>query len=427
VKPEEKKPEEKKPEEKKPEEKKPEEKKPEEKKPEEKKPEEKKPEEKKPEEPVKPAFKKLKTPKGYEGMAPEDKREIAEVAASAAASAVATAVAKQQPQRIQVELLPEENEQVELAQVLEITNPRKYPKGTADGVKRVIETIKQKSLDPEGEEASGLWKALGVEFTDEDLEVAKLKRETVPIQRRLDEQIERNLALERRLATMEAAPLAKRDAVQVVEVAADLLGSKDAAAILDSDGELDKKRVEQYLEARPDDGDILVDAVRRVSNFTKSTRMAFSGADMSEEALKEVETFCKSLDQDIASTPELRVDDKGREFVPLPQFNRLSRAEKAKHWTLTPEYVQHAAANIISRDAAKAAEQARKQAERILAKHGITPGKPTAAAPVQAAAPAADSKPSSPSTGAAVMPGSPAPAKEASAMNVFARAFYGDG
>ncbi len=144
---------------------------------------------------------------------------------------------------------------------------------------------------------------------------------------------------------------------------------------------------------------IYEDAAARASNFASATYALMNGL-IAEDKDNGVHMQVRKVSEDMrrklaAVPPEESEDNEGRRYIDPAQYDRLSRANKAQHWTIGVEDVVEFANSIIAGQAKAHAEAEEKKMENYAKSKGFEIKKP-AAKPAAAPAVATRTNPAQP-------------------------------
>ena len=365
--------------------------------------------------------------------------------AAAAAEAAAKAVASVQPKPaapVTVELTDEEKYQMKVLGELEEIMPDKY-KGISKKAEAYLAEVSQlqqtfqakwetenpidqfeSEPDPEGareaaftkefnRQLGNIKKRTGYQVDNDDfIEARASLRVSAKLEKQAEELKELRQKVSKTSEVQEAEQLAP-----VVERAAITAGNdiaKEFAAdkFVDKTGKID---ADALFEADPETAHIKANAIAASQNWGATITQAFHGR-ANEQQANAVLDYCLRCEQAIKQMPAEEQDDgNGRMFATAAEFTKMTKAEQARHWVLTPEVVMAMKNNDITQAAKQAIETEQKRLAARDAKRGFKPGTTTPAAP------APSPKPVSPSASVTPNPGQAAGGSGGAQESAFAR------
>jgi len=304
--------------------------------------------------------------------------DMAKLAGQAAAEALkqsdANSRTEQAPAVDSVELDEEDQGTYEIFSQMEKSNPDKY-KGISKKFADFVESSKEyqkewmaknpdDEFDPESDEHAAFYEKHEPKYTQKDFKKAEKRVDMADVLGEVEQKYQEKIEeLEDKLSRRtESQPQARETAESAI---------KEMVAQVSPEMEkiIDEKGLEEAEKADPLVYDKISQAAETISTMVyeieqNKSRSGIFTPNSRNETHKYVSDFIKGREQYVKSLPTSSQTWNGKSFATNSEFNRMSNADKERHWTIDSTLLKNELVKEISQTVNADIEQSRKMLER---------------------------------------------------------------
>ena len=304
--------------------------------------------------------------------------DMAKLAGQAAAEALkqneSNNKVEQTPTNDSIDLDEEDQGTYEIFNQMEKSNPDKY-KGISKKFAEFVDSSKQyqqdwmaknpdEDFDPESEEHAAFYERYEPKYTQKDFKKAEKRVDMADVLGEVEQKYQNKIEeLEDKLSRRtESQPKARETAETAI---------KEMVAQVSPEMEkvIDEKGLEEAEKTDPLVFDKISQAAETISTMVyeieqNKSRSGTFTPNSRNETHKYVSDFIKGREQYVKSLPASSQTWNGKSFATNSEFNRMSNADKERHWTIDSTLLKNELVKEISQNVNAEIEQSRKMLER---------------------------------------------------------------
>lgn len=317
---------------------------------------------------------------------PVDYERIAEASGRGAAQALSKAHAK--ATLVELEVPEEEQHTIKVFETMEKMYPKQ--KGISDRYRNALKRQQEyesawqrdhpaEQFDPDADEHNEFFEKNAVDYDDKAYFNAAAKLMADESTKDIREEVKSNRAeIERERRLKEAEPTLQREEKKAGEQFFAALGDDDFSGIV-TNGTVDTAKVNALFESNPAKAEIVFGAAAAVETVARAASALFSGLETFNEKRSEhiaVNDAAVQIEDWMlrAAHPEDQLDQDGRQFAPIATFQKMTKAQQARHWTVDAQAIHQVVAYNHAEMAKKRYDQMVQQFEKVAPSLGYQRG-----------------------------------------------------